>query len=98
MDSWQKELRTKASQGIKIFLIGNKADLEYERMVSTDDGKKLAETMKCKYFEASAKTGQNVVEALDEIARITFNDSANNQREESIVLDKERKKNEKKCC
>ena len=98
LESWLKELKDTNKSDISKILIGNKADLEYERMVSTDDGKQLAETMKCKYFEASAKTGQNVVEALDEIARITFNDSANNQREESIVLDKEGKKNAKKCC
>ena len=52
-------------------LVGNKADLE-EREVSESQGEELAKKLECKYFETSAKTGQNVQEALDEIAKITY--------------------------
>ena len=98
LESWLKEIKETNKADISKILIGNKADLEYERMVSTDDGEKLAETINCKYFEASAKTGKNVVEALDEIARVTFNESNNSERVESVVLSREEKKKEKKCC
>ena len=53
-------------------LIGNKADLEDEREVSKEEGEQLAQMLECKYYETSAKTGQNVNEALDEIARTTY--------------------------
>ena len=53
-------------------LIGNKADLEEEREVSKEEGEQLAQMLECKYYETSAKTGQNVNEALDEIAKVTY--------------------------
>ena len=60
MDSWQKELRTKASQGIKIFLIGNKADLEEERVIRKEQGEKMKRDYGFDIFmETSAKTGFN---------------------------------------
>ena len=48
-------------------LLGNKADLEDQRVVNENEAKSLAENLGLKYFETSAATGQNVnksVEAL----------------------------------
>ena len=95
---WLRELEDVNKADISKILIGNKADLEDERMVSIEDGEKLAQTIKCKYFEASAKNGKNVVEAFDEIARIIFNNLSNSNRVESFVLSSEEKKNKKKYC
>ena len=92
IESWLKELQDTNKSDISKILIGNKEDLENERLISTEKAEELAETMKCKYFEASAKTGKNVIEALDEIARITFNDYINSNRVESFVLCREEKK------
>ena len=38
---WLKELKTHANPDIKVFLIGNKIDLEDSRQVSTEEAKKL---------------------------------------------------------
>ena len=55
--------------------------------------------MKCKYFEASAKSGENITEALDEIARVSYINYTNNElRVDSIVLNKEAKEKKKKSC
>ena len=40
--------------------MGNKTDLESERKVSYDDGKRLAENFGISFFEVSAKSGENV--------------------------------------
>ena len=53
-------------------LIGNKVDLEESREVDKSDGEQLAKQLECPYFETSAKTGKNIIEALDEIAKITY--------------------------
>ena len=38
---WLKELKTHANPDIKIFLIGNKIDLEDQRKVTTEEAKKF---------------------------------------------------------
>ena len=50
-----------------LVLLGNKADLEDQRVIDENDARGLAESLGLKYFETSAATGQNVnksVEAL----------------------------------
>ena len=75
MDIWLKDLRSNSNPDIKIFLIGNKADLEEERVVQ----KETAENFKNDYDlylfrETSAKTGFNAKEIFAEAAMILFND------------------------
>jgi GTPase SAR1 family protein len=41
-------------------LVGNKVDLESERVVSTEDARKLAEELRLTYIETSAKSGSGV--------------------------------------
>ena len=70
--TWLDDIRENNKMSIGKMLIGNKADLEDEREVSKEEGEQLAKLLDCKYYETSAKTGQNVNEALDEIARTTY--------------------------
>lgn len=48
----------KVADGYSI-LVGNKIDLSY-RVVTSAEGKTVADALKVDYFEISAKTGQNV--------------------------------------
>lgn len=70
--TWLDDINNNNKMSIGKMLIGNKADLEDEREVSKEEGEQLAKLLDCKYYETSAKTGQNVNEALDEIARTTY--------------------------
>ena len=53
-------------------LLGNKIDLEDQREVQIDEGENLASSIKCKYMEVSAKTGENVTNAMEEIAKDSY--------------------------
>ena len=64
---------------------------------------KLANDLGCKYFEGSAKTGENIVEAMDEVTKISYQCYKETEKRNSIRIssqshnsDKEKKK--KKCC
>ena len=70
--NWLDDIRENNKMSIGKMLLGNKADLEEEREVSTEEGEQLAQLLECKYYETSAKTGQNITEALDEIAKLTY--------------------------
>lgn len=41
-------------------LVGNYLDMSDKREVSVEEGKSLAEKLKCPFVECSARTGQNV--------------------------------------
>lgn len=53
-------LRVKDSDMEPMALVGNKCDRTSEREVSKEEGLALAKSMKCEFFEASAKTCTNV--------------------------------------
>lgn len=44
----------------QVILVGNKCDMEDERVVSTDRGRQLADQLKLHFFESSAKDNINV--------------------------------------
>ena len=100
LETWLNELKETNKADVSKVLIGNKADLAEHREVTVEDANKLADNMKCKYFEASAKTGENIKEALDEIAKISFiNFTSLEERADSIILKRqEGKTKKKKCC
>ena len=49
-------------------LLGNKIDKEDERVVSTEDGKKVAQDIGSLFAEVSATKGTNVVDAITSFA------------------------------
>ncbi|KAK3751627.1 hypothetical protein RRG08_012688 [Elysia crispata] len=59
--SWLK--RVKGEEPVAI-LVANKQDLDYEAVVTNDQGKALAAKLGVKFFQTSAKTGQGVNDAM----------------------------------
>ena len=57
-------LRSKGREKVPMVLIGNKCDLENERMVTTTEGEQLARMWNIPFFETSAKLGINVDNAF----------------------------------
>ena len=104
LETWMNELRENNKVDISKVLIGNKSDLENKREVSKEEAEQFAESIGCKYFEGSAKTGDNIFDALDEIARITYFSVKDNEEEisrDSIALEKDKdkdKEQKKRCC
>ena len=101
LETWMNELRENNKVDVSKVLIGNKSDLQEKREVTMEEAEKFAESIGCKYFEGSAKTGDNIFDALDEIARITYFSVKDNEEEisrDSIVLEKDQREQKKKCC
>jgi small GTP-binding protein len=57
-------------QDIPIMLVGNKVDLEEERVVSRDEGEEMAKRCKAGFIEASAKHNIGVDEAFIQLVRL----------------------------
>ena len=60
IEIWLKELKTHSNPDAKVFLIGNKVDLEDQRKLNKEVAMKFKEDYNLDMFmEASAKTGLN---------------------------------------
>ena len=57
-----------ASSNLVIMLVGNKNDLKDKREVSRDEANEFAERMNMLYIEVSAKTGENVQNAFNQLS------------------------------
>ena len=70
-----KDLKSNSNPDIKIFLIGNKSDLEDERVVSREEAEKYKNDYELDLFlEASAKNGINSTELFTEASKLLFSD------------------------
>ena len=73
IESWLNELKIKGNPDINTFLVGNKVDLEDNRVVTKDMANDLCDNNNIKYFwETSAKTGFNTKNVFIEAAKVLY--------------------------
>ena len=89
---YNERINENGPSNLKKVLVGTKCDLEDERKVTTEEGKKLAKELGINnFFEVSAKTGKNVEEAYYSLFREILMDY-----KKPIILDDKEKEDEKK--
>uniref|UniRef100_A0A336LHG5 CSON010251 protein n=1 Tax=Culicoides sonorensis TaxID=179676 RepID=A0A336LHG5_CULSO len=59
---YEKLLDAMGKAYVPVVLVGNKTDLHQERAVSTEEGKKLADSWKAQFLETSAKQNESVTD------------------------------------
>jgi Ras-related protein Rab-8A len=67
--NWVKQIETHAAKDVAKVLVGNKADMEEERVITTDQGQQLADEYGLPFFETSAKSGLNIHELFQSLAK-----------------------------
>ena len=73
LERWLNDLKSKSSSDVKIFLIGNKEDLEHKRKITKAMGEKFCNDHKIAFFnESSAKTGFNIRNIFIEAAKVLY--------------------------
>lgn len=70
---WLEELRSHADKNIVIMLVGNKMDLEDQRVVPTEDAKEFAEKEGLFFLETSAMEATNIEDAFSTVLTEIFN-------------------------
>ena len=69
---WLEEVRQNGNPDIMVMLIGNKADLDSRRQVSTEEGERFAKENGLIFLETSAKTSFNVEQAFLQTSQMIY--------------------------
>lgn len=106
ISNWMKQIEQHASKDVAKVLVGNKADKE-DKVIDTETGKQLADEYGLDFFETSAKSGLNIPELFDSIARTIIKDKkkpsmgGGGAREGTVIIGKGKdggKESKKGCC
>ncbi|DBA74805.1 hypothetical protein WJX79_000806 [Trebouxia sp. C0005] len=66
---WVSELQKNAGGNLVVVLVGNKTDLEEDRVISEEEGREYATRSNMLFVETSAKTAANTSELFELVAR-----------------------------
>ncbi|KAM4872193.1 ras-related protein Rab-3B isoform 2-T4 [Thomomys bottae] len=67
VQDWATQIKTYSWDNAQVILVGNKCDMEEERVVPTEKGRLLAEQLGFDFFEASAKENISVRQAFERL-------------------------------
>ncbi|XP_069644854.1 ras-related protein Rab-3B isoform X3 [Haliaeetus albicilla] len=70
VQDWATQIKTYSWDNAQVILVGNKCDMEDERIVPVEKGKHLADQLGFDYFEASAKENINVRQVFERLVDI----------------------------
>ena len=107
LDTWLSKINDLVNLEKKpIIIVGNKCDIEENlREVGFEEGKEYAENKGYKFFETSAKTGQGIKEAFEEIFNQLFvalepeiTGEKDEHRNGEVLSSKKSKSNRRSCC
>ncbi|KAF5908141.1 ras-related protein Rab-3D-like isoform X2, partial [Clarias magur] len=65
VQDWATQIKTYSWDNAQVILVGNKSDLEDDRIIPTEDSKRLADELGFQFFEASAKDNINVKQVFE---------------------------------
>ena len=90
---WLKSYKENAESGSVCLVIGNKIDLKDKRVVSTEEGKNIAQQYGVHFIETSAKDAINVEEAFLNVAKEIMDKENENNNKKNVNKRKENKEN-----
>ena len=96
--NWIEQIKEEAAEKIVIYLVGNKIDKNDQRVVNYDEGKKLAEEFKLKYYETSARTNENVDSTFLDLIKEVDSVNCNLELQKHGTSLYGMKNLKKKCC
>ncbi|CAH8530705.1 unnamed protein product [Schistosoma turkestanicum] len=85
VQDWVTQIKTYSWDNAQVVLVGNKCDLEMDRVVSVDRGRNLAHQLGLEFFEASAKENINVKNVFDRLVDIICDKMADNAENNPAV-------------
>ncbi|KAM4618189.1 EF-hand calcium-binding domain-containing protein 4B [Polymixia lowei] len=94
---WLTSVQEGAGEDIPIMLLGNKTDKESGREVQSEVGNRLAKDCQLIFYECSACSGHNVMEAMVHLARI-LKEQEDREKEKTVQLVHNPAQKKRSCC
>lgn len=104
VETWYKTVQQHAKEDAQVIIVGNKCDEEDSRVVSTQQGEQLAQSLGVPFIEASAKTGLNVSDVFYKLSGLILEKSGDDfqqpQAEDSVDVSKgaSNSQSSSNCC
>ena len=76
--AWVDECQSNGPRTITLVLVGNKTDLEENRVITFEEGEELANRFNMKFYETSAFNGNNIDKVFYDTAEIILTKMENN--------------------
>ncbi|XP_066498736.1 RAB3D, member RAS oncogene family, b isoform X2 [Hoplias malabaricus] len=70
VQDWATQIKTYSWDNAQVILVGNKCDLEDDRLIPTEDSQRLADELGFQFFEASAKDNINVKQVFERLVDV----------------------------
>ncbi|XP_076437455.1 GTP-binding protein Rheb-like [Babylonia areolata] len=84
---YSKLIDVRGDMGLPVVLVGNKKDLRMERVISYEEGKRLADSWGVPFLEASAKENSSVREIFEKTVQVIMaQENGSVQTKSSCVL------------
>ena len=91
IQNWYKNLAENSNNKLPVVLIGNKSDLEDERVISKEEGKNLAKSFGIEnhFYETSCQSGQNIEEWINDLVLQIYEKFGNKNQNINIEIKKD---------
>ncbi|CAK6444074.1 unnamed protein product [Pipistrellus nathusii] len=70
VQDWSTQIKTYSWDNAQVILVGNKCDMEDERVISVERGRRLGEQLGFEFFETSAKDNINVKQTFERLVDV----------------------------
>ena len=99
LKSWVKLIKDECGKQMQMLIVGNKNDLDEQRVIDKNIASEYAKEEKLEYIETSSKTGDNVQKAITMLCEKVL-DNTEITNDFSFTLDATRmsQKDKSKCC
>ena len=99
LKSWVKTIKDECGKQMQMLIVGNKNDLDEQRVIDKNIASEYAKEEKLEYIETSSKTGDNVQKAITMLCEKVL-DNTEITNDFSFTLDATRmsQKDKSKCC
>ncbi|KAK0396045.1 hypothetical protein QR680_001541 [Steinernema hermaphroditum] len=107
---WVKELRGMLKDSVTLMIIGNKTDLERERVIESSAAKEYADSVGAQYSETSAKENLGISAVFDQVTKLMIerkkmaissgveSPSVSTRRNRNILVVEDDPTPSRKCC